>query len=72
MTKAVVNKEIYFIKAVLLLCKHGHLFQKWYFLPSPILLGLNQRTVGSDPNLRFSIDDAVGIVLQNIFSSTKY
>ena len=37
MTKAVSNKEICFIKAVLLLCEHGHLkkYRKWCFLPPP-------------------------------------
>ena len=28
MTKAVSNRKIYFVKAVLLLCKHGHFFEK--------------------------------------------
>ena len=32
MTKAVSNREICFIKAVLLLCEHGHFF---YHTPTP-------------------------------------
>ena len=40
MTKAVSNREICFIKAVLLLCEHGHFFFSkfcvaWCKLPSP-------------------------------------
>ena len=39
-TKAVSNREICFIKAVLLLCEHGHKNRKccFFYLP-PILLG---------------------------------
>ena len=46
MTKAVSNREICFIKAVLLLCEHGYFFSKLFengvkSPPSPILLGLS-------------------------------
>ena len=46
MTKAVLNRDICFIEAVLLWCEHGHFSQfcvAWPMLPpSPIQLGLNQ------------------------------
>ena len=43
MTKAVLNREFCFIKAVLLLCEHGHFKKKSkmvFLTPPPILLGL--------------------------------
>ena len=45
MTKAVSNREICFIKAVLLQCKHGHFTKKkskMVFFTPPILLGLGK------------------------------
>ena len=46
MTKAVSNREICFIKAVLLLCEHGHFKKKiesGVFYHPPLLLGLSER-----------------------------
>ena len=34
-TKAVSNREIYFIKAVLLLCEHRHFLRRIAYLPPP-------------------------------------
>ena len=42
MTKAVLSRDICFIDAVLLLCKHGNF--SLYFVPPPILLGLRRAT----------------------------
>ena len=53
MTKAVSNREICFIKVVLLLCEHGHFKKKskWCFYHPPILLGLNVQNTEIQKNL---------------------
>ena len=47
MTKAVSNREFCFIKAMLLLCEHGHLKKnrKWCFNHPSTILGLSMLSI---------------------------
>ena len=49
MCKGISNRDIYFIKVVVLLCEHGHFSQNFAkhgpsSLPPPILSGLSKNT----------------------------